>query len=94
MKSKQAKTVEEIAMAERERERLKSELGEAEDQVCGLECTTHSVDVICFCCIASDCENYLDHSENRIRKSLGVVTWSQCPTGVSFQKKGSTLSLC
>ena len=33
MKSKKAKTVEEIAMAERERERLKDELAEAEDQV-------------------------------------------------------------
>ena len=34
MKSRKAKTVEEIAMAERERERLKDELDEAEDQVC------------------------------------------------------------
>ena len=33
MKSKKAKTVEEIAMAERERERLEGELAEAEDQV-------------------------------------------------------------
>ena len=33
MKSKRAKTVEEIAMAERERARLKEELDETEDQV-------------------------------------------------------------
>ena len=33
MKSKKAKTVEEIALAERERERLKLELDEAKDQV-------------------------------------------------------------
>ena len=42
MKNRKTKTVEEMTMAERERERLKVELDEAEDQVC-MKCTKLSI---------------------------------------------------